>query len=110
MSKIATKAELESAIEHIKEMEDAIDEFLTDQFSELEIGLDSIEVKDNLNVFSIFDRVSDRAKEINNDLKKLRKVLRRMSRDVEVIIPVNDDEDDPIFTEEDIKKVMEAIK
>jgi len=63
------------AIEHIRALEDEIDEFLTDKFCELEIGLDELNIKEHPFVFSIFDKTSDKAKEIDMGLKKLRRLI-----------------------------------
>jgi len=64
------------AIEHIRALEDEIDEFLTDKFSELEIGLDELGIREHPFVDSVFDKTSDKAKEIDMGLKKLRRLIK----------------------------------
>lgn len=73
---MANKQQINELVAGIKNLQDELDEFLTDKFSELEIGLDEAGIKEIPEVFSIFDRLSDRVYPMNNDFKILIKVLK----------------------------------
>lgn len=60
-----------SIIKHIKALEKEIDEFLTDKFGDLEIDLEEHGIREHPFVYSIFNRTSDKAQEIDMGLKNL---------------------------------------
>ena len=74
---MATKEEIAELIASLKEMEDEIDEFLTDKFADLEVALDARGLKDNPYIFKIWDRASNHQLAIASDLKQLRIVFKR---------------------------------
>ena len=75
---MATKEEILQLVASLKEMEDEIDEFLTDKFADLEIALDARGLKDSPYLFKIWDRASNHQLAIASDLQQLRIVLKRL--------------------------------
>ena len=75
---MATKEDISELIVSLKEMEDEIDDFLTDKFADLEIALDEGGLKDIPYIFKIWDRASNHQLAITNDLKQLRIVFKRL--------------------------------
>jgi len=73
---MASRKEITNLINSIKNLQDEIDEFLTDKFADLEMGLDTTGIKELPEVFSVFDRLSDRLYPMNNDFKILIKILK----------------------------------
>lgn len=82
---MATKEEISELIVSLKEMEDEIDEFLTDKFADLEIALDERGLKEFPQIFKMWDKASNHQLAIASDLKELRKLFKQLIERVKII-------------------------
>lgn len=82
---MATKEDILQLVASLKEMEDEIDDFLTDKFADLEIALDEAGLKETPQIFKIWDRASNHQLAIASDLKQLRILFKRSINSVSII-------------------------